>query len=88
MLRLSLLLITSFLFVSNSFSQFDRKQARKIKMADDSCRNVVPEFIMHERIHYGLLVGYHQGMRPELEIGLQNEPDSEWRQGNCDILPS
>lgn len=54
----------------NSFGQFDRRHERKIKLADDSAHKKDDLFIMHTRIHYGLLLGIHQGKQTSLELGI------------------
>jgi len=59
-----------FLFVLHSYSQFDRRQEQRIKIADDTARKHDDLFIMHTRIHYGLVVGVHQGKQTNIELGV------------------
>ena len=71
MTRHLIILILGSLFSVACFSQFTGKQERKIKLAEDSARQVNKDnFMYFDRIHYGILLGYHQGFKPEIEIGL------------------
>ena len=63
------ILIKLFLSIA-CFSQFNTRIENEIKLADDSAKKANTNFLYFDRIHYGLLLGYHQGLKPELEIGL------------------
>ena len=58
------------LLTFNTFSQFDQKQEKRLKLADDSTRKKDDLFVKYQRIHYGLLIGVHQGKQTNIELGL------------------
>lgn len=58
------------LLIFHSFSQFDRRQEQRIKIADDTARKHNELFIMHARIHYGLVAGIHQCKQTNIELGI------------------
>lgn len=63
-------IILILLFSVKTYSQFDRKQEARIKLADDSLKQVSKDFTEFYRVHYGVLLGCTQGYNTEVEFGI------------------